>query len=337
MIRLRPLYFFFFLCSLFFVSCLDVFNMPSGSIQDDGEKALVNIFIGAEASGARSTVPNNSAIAGYQLTFTGGQHEPLNVVGTNHTQVFLGNRFWTITATAYRFGGIIGDSNDAVASGSINVVVTGGLVPGGFVPPIILRQEGTGIGGFHYEISVGTGVTGTLTLWNIEGISKITGFGNNGDLNLSLAAVDGLASGFFNLAAGRYIAEIRLINPQGYIAFLREVIEVWRSTVTTVDFTEPVFVNPNAILPNSEARLCEATSVIGGVSIGFGEGSGESESDPRTYICYPIDITNVPIDLLFDYDSLFSTFSWVVNTGGSPDGVYPNTEMPSVPINFSIE
>jgi hypothetical protein len=319
------------LLSLILSSCQNPFELLHNAPElSNGEKALVSIYIGnAEPDviiNARTTIPNQNAVEGYQLTFTGGNHEPVNISGTNQTQVLLGNGVWTITATAYRLGGVIGNNSDAIATGNINISINAGFVVGGIVPPIIVKPVGTGTGTLHYAVNVNDGITGTLTLWNINGSTKITGFGINGDLDLSLTAIDGLVNGFYNLATGRYIAEVKLINQAGNIAFRREVIEIWRNTITTFAFEPSLFFDPNVLLPNSNAVLCETTTAIGGIIIGVGSGSGLSEADPKTYICYPV---NESINLIFQYDSLFSTVSWVNNAGNLPSGAYHNIGMPS--------
>jgi hypothetical protein len=143
-----------------------------------------------------------------------------------------------------------------------------------------------------------------------------------------------LVNGFYTLATGRYIAEVRLTNPSGYIAFRREVIEIWPNTFTAFAFEPLVFLDPNAILPNSQAVLCETTSIVGGSIIGIGNGSGLDESDPKIYNCYQI---NESIILFFEQESLFSTTSWVANAGNAPEGLYPNTGHPPANINFSTD
>ena len=232
------------LCGLIFIllfsGCYDLFT-PFDSNND--EMGLVNIFIGDKNLKARTTVPNQNAIAGYQLTFSGGVHEPVNIIDSNHAKVFLPNGNWTINATAYKLGGEIGNTNDAVAIGSISVSVVNGQIIGGAIQ-IILKPIGTGNGTFHYSININTGITGSLTLWNINGNTKITNFGNNGDLNLSSVANNGLANGFHNLTVGRYIAEVKLTNTTGNIAYRREVIEIWQNTFTTFAFEPSVFYNP---------------------------------------------------------------------------------------------
>ena len=174
-----------FLFVIIFNSCPNVFE-PLNLNQYDGEKALIDIYIGETAmASARTITPNQSAVAGYQLTFTGGTQAPVNISGSNHAQFFLGNGNWIITATAYKLGSQIGNSSDAVASGNINVIITGGQVSGGFVPPITLSPIGTGNGTFSYEINIDTGITGSLTLWQIDGFSTVNSFGNNGVLSIT--------------------------------------------------------------------------------------------------------------------------------------------------------
>jgi len=324
-----------FIIAIIFCACSNPFDQSILNLElDNGEEVLVNIFIGEEGAmpSARTTSPNESAVAGYQLTFSGGAHAPLNIIGSNQTQIFLGNGNWIISATAYKLGGEVGNSSDAIATGSIIVNISNGQINGGTVPPIVLKSIGTGNGALHYAINIDTGVTGIMSLWNINGNAKITGFGINGDINLSTAAVSGLASGNFILATGRYIAEVKLTNQAGNIAFKREVIDIWKDTFTTFKFEPSVFLDPSFILPNSKAVLCETTSTIGGSIIGIGNGSGLTEGDPKTYTCYPV---NGTIDLLFRTDSLFSTASWVNNTGSNPNGIFPNDLLSSTSFNLS--
>jgi len=327
---------FVFIIAIMFSACPNPLDQTILNPElNNGEKVLVNIYIGEEdvRTSARTTSPNESAVAGYQLTFSGGAHAPVNIIGSNQTQIFLGNGNWIISATAYKLGGEIGKTSDAVATGNIIVNISNGQIIGGTVPPIILKSVGTGNGALYYSISIDSGITGTMTLWNISGNTKISGFGNNGDLDLSSIVSDGLANGSFLLATGRYIAEVRLIN-LGNIAFKREVIEIWQDTFTTFKFEPSLFLDPNAILPNSKAILCETSSNIGDSVIGVGNGSGFTEVDPKTYIFYPTN-ENVSIMLHLEQNSLFSIVNWVTNTGSIPDEVYPNYGLPSAIISIS--
>ncbi|MCL2442983.1 MAG: hypothetical protein FWD13_05885 [Treponema sp.] len=319
----------FFLVLIIFNPCTNVFEPPLNPNQTDGEKALVNIYIGEAAmASARTITPNQSAVAGYQLTFTGGTQAPVNIISSNHAQFFLGNGNWTITATAYKLGGQIGNSNDAVASGSIDVNITGGQVSGGLVPPIILSPIGSGNGTFRYEINIDTGITGSLTLWQIDGFSTVNSFGNNGVLSITSSS-----NGNITIPTGRYIAEARLTRSDNFIAFRREVVEIWSETISDFVFTPVVYLDPNAMLPNSEALLCETGTTINGNPIGVGIGSGASELDPRTYTFTLANRDNVSFELAFQTSSLYSTFGWAANIGISPDDDYRFNE--PLPTDFS--
>jgi len=317
-----------FLFVIIFNSCPNVFE-PLNLNQYDGEKALIDIYIGETAmASARTITPNQSAVAGYQLTFTGGTQAPVNISGSNHAQFFLGNGNWIITATAYKLGSQIGNSSDAVASGNINVIITGGQVSGGFVPPITLSPIGTGNGTFSYEINIDTGITGSLTLWQIDGFSTVNSFGNNGVLSITSSSNSNIT-----ISTGRYIAEARLTRSDNFIAFRREVVEIWSETTSDFIFSPTVYLDPNVMLPNGQALLCETETTINGNPIGSGIGSGASEQDSRTYTFVLADRENVYYELVFQASSIYSTMSWTANTGNSPSGVYPNNG--PLPTNFS--
>jgi hypothetical protein len=316
------------ICSLIFVfGCSDPFELGdkielANNNNGNTNSALVSICIGN--TGARTIQPGTSAFAGYQLTFTGGTYEPVNLDnGANSVDVYLNNGTWTITAKAYKLGGTIGNNADVVASGSISVAISGGAV-NGTVQPIILTPVGTGNGTLHYDITFGSGVTGYLTLWQINGNEKVSGFGSNGVLSLSSSV-----NGNFNLSAGRYIVEAKLTATDSKIAFRREVVEIWQETTSVFEFVPAVYLDPNAILPNSGAVLSETNSKFNNEAIGSGKGSGASEADPKTYTFNLSTPTNVTIKLEAETDSLFSTISWAANTGALPNGVYSNGTLPT--------
>jgi hypothetical protein len=305
--------------------CSNPFEPPLQKPVDNDETALVRIYIGESA--ARTVQPGGDDIAGYRLAFTGGgTHDPVDITGTGHADVYLGNGTWTITATAYKLYSVIGNSNDAVASGSISVTVSGGAVSG-TVPPIILGPLGTENGTLHYEISFDSGVSGYLKLWHIDGFTVIDNFGSNGELSFSSSPNDN-----FGLPAGRYIAEVKLTNRFGRIAFSREVVEIWANTTTSFTFSPSVYLDPNAVSANSKATLSETNSTFNNIQIGSGTGSGISEQDPKTYTIGTSNREDVLITLMFEANSRFSTVSWATNTGSVPDGTYSTTAFPT---NFS--
>ena len=327
--RMSKLFFCIF-CGVFMFAvfgCFTPLTPPednNGSNNNDGlNGALVRIFIGENNTQARTILPGQDAVAGYQLTFTGGNRTPVNISGVNHADVFLLDGTWTITATAYKLGGEIGNSTDAVAAGSISINIAGGIITSGSVPPIILSGIGTDYGIIHYSINLQAGVTGTLTLWQIDGLSRIESFGNGGILNLSTSTNNN-----FNLPAGRYIAEARLIRTDALIAFRREVVVIWPNTISSFGFSPTEYLDPNAILPNSEAVLCETSSRIDNISLGQGTGSGINEEDPKIYSFRPGNPENVQFDLVFEIDSLFSTISWTINNGNLPQGIYLTGTIP---------
>ena len=316
-------------CSLLIVlGCKNSFSPPINSNDTNG--VLVSIYIGAQPS-ARTIQPGEAAIAGYQLSFAGGIHAPVNISDTNRADVYLENGTWIITARAYRLGSEIGNILDAIASGSINITITNGVVTSGPVSPIILGAIGTGDGTLHYDINFESGVSGTLTLWQIDGLTTVGSFGSSGVL--SLASPD---SGNATLPAGRYIAEARLTRTDSFIAFRREVVEIWPETISAFIFTPTVYLDPNrAEVANSQAVLSETGSTINGNAIGSGTGSGSSELDPKIYDFILVDRENIPFELVFEADSLFSTLNWSANDGSLPDGVYPNNG--PLPTDYSTD
>jgi hypothetical protein len=305
-----------------FAGCPNPFEQPrqkSGGTQT----ALVSIYIGEPVTGARTVQPGGDSLAGYQLTFSGGTHDPVNITGVNRADVYLANGTWTVTAKAYKSGGEIGNNDDAVASGSISITVANGAVSGA-VPPIILESIGTGTGTLHYAITLESGVTGKLTLWQINGLDKITGFGTNGELSLSTSSEND-----FSISAGRYIIEAKLTNGAGNIAFRREVVEVWVDTATAFVFAPTEYLDPNMVLANSKANLSETETKINNNAIGTGTGNGSSEQNPKTYTFTTTNAGNISITLVFENDSLFATYNWALNTGSAPGGTYSTAALPT--------
>jgi len=309
-------------------ACFNPFDPLIDSSEGSG---VVRIYIGDHDPASRTIQPGLNSIAGYQLTFE-PHLEPVNITEGSYADVTLADGEWTITATAYLYGGF----NYPVAAGSIVIEVENGIIVNGPVPAAIILSPfaGTDNGLLQFDISLEDIAEGSLTLWDINGYDKITDFADNG-VFLSQSWMSSISS-YYYLAPGRYIAEARLRHNNGQIAFLREVIEIWPGTPTYFEFNPlPMdFINSNAVLANSESLLLEINTKLNGVSIGAGTGSGASEQDPKTYTVRTDSTDSVQVELIFEKDSLFSTFSWTV-TGSSPLGVYPNDGPLPVSINLS--
>ena len=319
-------------CSLLFIfGCPDLLVLVDDTVNNNDEDGVfVRIYIGEDNTNARTIQPGHDSIAGYRLTFTDGIHEPVDITASNSTEVYLNNGNWTITATAYRQDGVIGNDYDAIADGSITITISGGNVQG-TIPPIILSSIGSGDGTLRYSLTLESG-HGTFTLWQIDGQNKVSNFGNNNGELFFLSP----ESGDFLLPTGRYIAEAKITNLQGNIAFRRDIIEIWQNTVSF--FEGPtVYVDPSVLMPNSGAALCETNSTINGIPIGSGSwyGGGWSEVYPRTYTVtaitpWPVSFPHTAeFKLEFETDSLFATIGWNANTGEFPNGEYFTGEIPT--------
>jgi hypothetical protein len=233
--------------------------------------------------------------------------------------------------TAYRIGGVIGNTADAAAEGSISVTLVDGIVAGGEgnVPPIILGPLDSGNGAFHYAVIIGSGVSGTLKLWDINGAGLINSFDDDDSLDIN----DSVEANF-DLAAGRYIAEIKLTNAAGKVAFLREVMEIWPGVTTDFEFAPESgdYLDPSAILANSGADLA-ASPILGGAAIPAGTGTGEDEANAVSYYVSAPDRANVAHGFVLESASRFADISWVANTGTAPG----NTGYSANPVaDFSV-
>ena len=221
-------------------ACGNILEPPpvKGNAENDG---MIRIYLGEKNTEARTVQPGQDALSGYRLTFTSdsGSHDPVDVTGANYADVYLADGDWTITAKAYKLGGTIGEASDEVAEGSIIVTVSEGAVSDG-VPPIILRSATAGNGTLHYNITLASGVTGSMKLWNIDGV-VINGFGSSGTMTFAASL-----AGNYPLATGRYIVEVTLTNHEGGgVGFRREVVEVWTDTVSDFVFAPAEFLDPN--------------------------------------------------------------------------------------------
>ena len=231
-----------YLLSFTLFGCQDLFVPPG--MDNNGEETIVHIYISDSGSSARTIQPAREAIAGYQLTFSGPRtRTPVNITTGNNAEIALSNGTWIITATAYKLGGTIGNSNDAIASGAITIDIAGGVVSG-TIPPIYLSpSEGTGSGILNFNITFGSGISGSIKLFALDSITPINTFGTDGVMSLSNSFLWN-----FTLAAGRYVGEIRLENQEGKIAYSREVIEIWEGTTTAFVFTPVIFYDPDAMI-----------------------------------------------------------------------------------------
>ena len=218
-------------------ACGNILESPPA--ENDG---MIRIYLGEKNTEARTLQPGQDALSGYRLTFTSdsGSHDPVDVTSANYADVYLADGAWTITAKAYKLGGTIGEASDEIAEGSITITVSEGAVSGE-VPPIILRSATAGNGTLHYNITLASGVTGSLKLWDIDGVA-ISGFGSDGTMTFAASL-----AGNYPLATGRYIVEVNLTNHEGGgVGFRREVVEVWADTVSDFVFAPAEFLDPNA-------------------------------------------------------------------------------------------
>jgi hypothetical protein len=163
-----------------------------------------------------------------------------------------------------------------------------------------------------------------MKLWDIYG-TPVSDFGTDGVL--TIGASPALSVETIDLWANSYIAEIRLVDGNGDIALLREVVEIWNGTTTAIVFEPTVYLDPSAVLAYSGAVLSE-TSTIGGIAIGAGTGTGEDEDNPILYNLPVLDITNAALNFFPDTDSLFAAISWTATAGSVPGGTgYGTTEI----------
>jgi len=234
---------FIMLSALIIISC--PYHLDDIDQNNEVEYSFVRVYIGEDILSARSIQPNREAIEGYQLTFSGSStHNPVDIPESNYVDLSLANGTWTITAKAYKLGGIIGNNDDVIASGSITITISNGVVSG-TVPPIILTSGGIGNGILNYNVTVNSGIFGKMSLWEIDGITPVISFGNDGVLSLSNSVSDN-----FTIISGRYIIEVRLLNPHGKIAIYREIIDIWTETTTFLVFEPTVFFDPNMVPVN---------------------------------------------------------------------------------------
>jgi hypothetical protein len=208
---------------------------------DAGKDGLVRVYLSEKTMGTRTVQPTLDAIAAYRLTFSGGgSHDPVDITGSDYADVELDDGAWTITAKAYKQSGTLGNTTDEIAMGSVTITLSGGAVATGAATVIILGPSGSGSGTLRYNITLTSGTTGELKLWDIDNV-LVSDFGSNGTLMLSTSTTDD-----YTVAAGRYIAEVKLTDSEGRIAFRREVVEVWVETVSDFVFAPAEFLNPNA-------------------------------------------------------------------------------------------
>jgi len=251
-----------FILAFIFSGCSELLDLTGEQTDNESGKEFIRIYIGESNSSARTVQPGWNAIEGYMLTFSGPSTvEPMVITEGNSADVYLTDGNWTISARAYKLGGTIGNNSDVIASGSITISFSSGVVTG-TVPPIILRywwSSTSDVGILNYNITFDSGISGYMRLWSYG--DPVSSFGENGELILSDSIDDELT-----LAVGQYIAEVRLENENGNVAFYREVIQIWRDTTTSLIFNPSVFFDPNMQLPTTTMDYGDfnvtATSIV---------------------------------------------------------------------------
>jgi hypothetical protein len=323
----------YFFCILL-AGCNNLAAPEKSRADSSAVKGMVRIYIGKADANARTVQPEPDRLAGYRLTFSGtAAHDPVNINSGNYADVYLDDGTYSVTAKAYRKPGAIGNAGDEVASGSIsNIILEDGLVSGngGVIPPIILVYSGTGNGVLHYEVIKEDfdSANSYMTLYQINGTTKITGFASGGTLTFNGNNSAG-ATGDYTIAAGRYIVEIKLVNAGNETAYYREAIEIWPGVTTDVILEPDAYTNPNLGLAYSGATLSETATTIGGIAIGTGTGTGVSETNPKTYTIAAPDIENASVIFTLDNNSQYADISWVLNGGAAPDGIGYHKSLPA--------
>jgi hypothetical protein len=302
---------------------------PSGNA-DPERDGLVHIVIGENH--ARTIQPGAEAVEGYRLISSASPAQPVDFTGDS-VEIYLPDGTHTVTGTAYKKGGIIGNAADEIARGSISITLAGGIVTsnGGLVPTIFLGPLGTDNGILQYSIAGPSAAGGTMKLWDMTG-ALVGGFGVSGVLTFSVSP--SIRDAQYTLPAGRYMVEIQLGNIDGDIALLREVVEIWADTTTAIEFAPTKYLDPSA-LPAYRGANLSATSTIGGVSIGTGTGSGEHGANPKSYTLVVGDIRDAAQDFILENDSPFAAISWAATTGSAP-GAYNTTEISDFSTNYVL-
>jgi len=278
-------------------------------------------------------IRSNSAVPPYGTITT--QLDPINIINSNYVDVYLEDAEYNITATAYRKDGELGNSFDAVASGSVTgITVEEGAVTSnnGVIPPIILEPLGIGFGsGFiNYEVLV--------EYPSAESYLKIS---NTGGIQLQMITFDetydnDIATGSITIVpAGRYLVEIKLVKSADEIAYFHEVVEIWSGVTTDISFfvESSNYINPNFGLAYSGALLDETLTTFNGNAIGAGAGAGTSEINPKTYYIYAENLENVSANFVLTANSQFANISFVLNDGSFPGGAGYNSTQPT---DFSV-
>ena len=275
-----------------------------------------------------NTVPDNVQVSAEKIrTPDQISRDPVNISGKNFADVHLNDGVYTITAKAYKAGGVIGNPDDEVAAGSIsNINITDGVVTSdeGKVPPIFLSASTVGSGSLDWEITLPDDYSAEsyMTLYEIDGTTKITNFGDEGTLLFDGDYPNDTVSGSFPLNTGRYIAEIKLFNSNGDVANFRDVIVIWGDASTNLVFEPQNYTNPNFGLAYSGTTLSATETTFGCVAIGSTEtGTGISEATAFAYTIDVPNLKNVPFNLVRDEDSLYSDISWAWNSGAIPNGI----------------
>jgi formylglycine-generating enzyme required for sulfatase activity len=268
-------------------------------------------------SAARTIQPGAGDIAGYRLTFSGSNAPgPVDITGKNYADVYLADGVYTVTAKAYRANGVVGNSADESASGSISLELDGGAVisNGGVIEPIILDPSGSANGILDYKITT-LNNGGFLKLFEIDE-TPVSTFESNGVLTITSSSSE--ISDVVSLPPARYIAEIELTDGDGKKAFFREVIVIWSRVTTKLVYDPDAYLDP-ARLANNGASLSSSTT-IDGVPIGTGTGMGLTEDDAISHTIAVEYIPDVELEFALDAGSKGAIISMTANTGALPNG-----------------
>ncbi|MDR0688764.1 MAG: hypothetical protein LBG08_00645 [Spirochaetaceae bacterium] len=122
---------------------------------------------------------------------------------------------------------------------------------------------------------------------------------SDGTLDINVSSMVSV-SATLNLAAGRYITEIRLKDTSDNFAYYREVTEIWSGLTTTITFgpEEADYLDPDTVLINSRADL-DTTSTIDGTAISTLSPTGTgTENDPLVYSLFVKDISKVAVNFV---------------------------------------
>ena len=258
----------------------------------------------------------NQLLGSFTVPSAGIPPDPVNIPSPgNSADVYFADGSYTITAKAYSLGGTIGNPADEAASGSVtDIIVSGGAVTSnsGIIPPIILLPTGSGQGALSFNISLDGADTGSeQSFIKLYDINEQTPFFEHLFAEPYPDQID--------IPAGRYVAEIQLVNASGEIAFYRDVVEIWKNAATNLIFT-PDFVNPDLGLAYSGSTLSEElTTFDDSIEGGYLYGTGATAANAMTYNVTVDNFADVNFVMTPDSNSQYADISWFANTGSIPN------------------